>query len=410
MSSHKNRRNGSGSGSNGSQGTNSRQAKHPKTGEPPTLPFTGGLDPDVVMPTDVIGLEDQELTPRCPPSPHLSSRSSSPAPPNRNSESDSEPPSALADDQMAKLFQMLSTKFEKESKATRMEISGLRNEFKGEIKKVSKKQDAMDRRMVDCTKRVSALEGAISNAENIAKEAKMDKEEFQVKLSQVIDDIPSWKGIASMAADAPVPLPSPPIAGSSDGFSNFSKPGRSNAITCNLEGSVHFSRAECEKFFTSLLQARGLACQVKADGFYETSKRFTVLFSGPGNVGQECVNCLLRARKDSEGKWVPHTLKIPSGDSTRVFYDLEKSHKQIKLESITNSFSKLLCERYGEKWCFARKDQGKILREGIPMVQLSVTENSSTLQWFRRFVNKSPDYKEGVDKLFQESFGEELCS
>ena len=389
----------------GSQSSNPPKSKHAKVSQAVEAIERKGTQGDIesaVVRTVDADMDGHGDTPNAPASPASSpsSRSSSPIPPIVEP---TEPPSAVGDEMLDKLFKMLSTKIEKEAKSTKEEISGLRHEFKGELKKVSKKQDAMDLRITDCTSRVSALETAISNAENIAKEAKLEKADIQDKLAQVLDVS------ASKTGGAPVSLPSSSNAASSAGLSNFCKPGRPNAITINLEGLVHFSRTACKDFFTNLLQVKGLACDIQVAGLYETSKRFVVLFNGPGNVGTECVNCLLRARKDEEGKWVPHTIKTPSNDSVRVYFDLEKSHKQVKLETITNNFSKMLCERYGEKWCFARKDQGKILKEGVPMVQISVSENSSSMQWFRRFINTAPDFKDNVDKLFHESFGEELC-
>ena len=405
--SSKNRRHGSGSQSS-KKSDPPPQSKQSRTREPDSwikgenkerADTQGDIDQSFVVPT--LDADMGGGVP-CPPPSHASSprsRSSSPAPSSQHSE---EPPSALGDAQLDKLFKMLSTKIESEAKSTKAEIAGLKKEFKGELKKVSRKQDSMDLRVTECFSRVTALETAFSNAENVAKEAQLEKAAEDAMRDQ------------AAVASGPAPgahAPASSLPGSSAGFSNFDKPGRPNAISCNLEGGVHFTRSVCIEFFKALLQTKGLDCEVRVEGLYEASKRFVVVFEGFGSVGTECVKTLLRARRDSDQKWIPYTVKTPSDADVRLYFDIEKSHKQIKLETITNSFSKLLVERFGEKYCYPRKDAGKILKEGAPMLQVSVTENASSIQWFRRFINKSSFHdKETIDKLFHESFGEELCS
>jgi len=207
------------------------------------------------------------------------------------------------------------------------------------------------------------------------------------------------------------PVPTPKSSSSAN--PSFDRAPLDSVIQCNTEGGVMFTKEATKCFFLERLKEKGLVCEFEIPGQYQTSKRFRVVFKGPGNVPNEIVASLLRSRRTDDNKWIEFVIKNPSGDSVRFYFGPDKSPKQEKLEAVTNRFCKVLRSKYGEDKFFARKEAGRITSDGSPLAQISVTETSSELQWFKRTIERPIfsflDKDEMLGK-FQELFSEELCS
>ena len=99
------------------------------------------------------------------------------------------------------------------------------------------------------------------------------------------------------------------------------------------------------EFFVKALESKGLACELEVNCRFDTDKRFAVAFNGPGSVGKECVEALLRSKRSS-GEWQSFFVASPSGPQVQLHFDPDKGPMQIKLEITTQKCTKILQEKY----------------------------------------------------------------
>ena len=195
-------------------------------------------------------------------------------------------------------------------------------------------------------------------------------------------------------------------------FEGFDRAHRPYCLSCNAHDNVKFAKSTAKEFFVKLLESKGLKVEFDIDGQFELGKKFRLTFQGPGSVPIETVQCLLRARKGSDGKWLHFTIKDPDGTDVKFYWDEDKSPKSIKRETITNKFCNMLRERYGQddpegkSRFLARKEEGKISLKGGTLCSINVSSDNADLQW-----NLNADFEgSGIDKVaMSEAFKKKFC-
>ena len=134
-----------------------------------------------------------------------------------------------------------------------------------------------------------------------------------------------------------------------------------------------------------------------------------MFFNALGNVGNECVQALLRFKK-SNGKWHEFFVVSPSEAQVQLHFDPDKGPKQVKLEITTQKSTKILEGKYGEEKFYCRKDAGKIFMEGAPTACIYVSDRDAKLEWFKRTIGSSGIDKDATRTIFTDTFCEEWCS
>jgi len=305
----------------------------------------------------------------------------------------------------------------------------LRADLKNDIKvSASETKQYFRKEFSAANERITNLENAQTSNECRFNDFEQKLLEGSAKVSELLESTKETEKKCTSSAEAAVAaaaqasaaaatsLPAHPVhtpKSSSSANPSFDRAPLDSVIQCNADGGVMFTKDATKSFFLERLKEKGLECEFEIAGQYETSKKFRVVFKGPGSVPNEIVASLLRSRRDADNKWIAFHIQAPSGESVRFYFGPDKSPKQEKLEAITNRFCKVLRGKYGEDKFFARKEAGTITSEGSPLAQISVTETSSELQWFKRTIAR-PNFsyfdKDEMLGKFQDLFNEELCS
>ena len=83
----------------------------------------------------------------------------------------------------------------------------------------------------------------------------------------------------------------------------------------------------------------------------------------------------------------------PTGVALRMFWEPDKSSKRIKTETLSRKFAFILDERLMVCDVFARKAEGVISIDWVPMVRIDVESLTEvTVKWNRAFTDKYPDF------------------
>ena len=131
------------------------------------------------------------------------------------------------------------------------------------------------------------------------------------------------------------------------------------------------------------------------------ARRFLLKFKGEGNIGaQSAATALASLREEDpdsqEPKWKELWAKGPSGSDLRVYVGPDKSPKQERTEILSKRLAGILKPRLPTKDVFARRVEGVITIDWVPMVRVEVVSQSEVqIKWNKDFETENPGINKG---------------
>ena len=132
--------------------------------------------------------------------------------------------------------------------------------------------------------------------------------------------------------------------------------------------------------------------EVKIEG-KDLDKGFTLRFAGCIATAARRARKFMMMQKDG-GVWKQLVAKTPDGAEAKMFVDIDKNKKQVKLEMIGRRLYKVLKERYPARDFFYRKVSGTVVHDWTPLARVVVTSpEAHEIEWNVKLVDEL-----GIDK------------
>ena len=132
--------------------------------------------------------------------------------------------------------------------------------------------------------------------------------------------------------------------------------------------------------------------EMKIEG-KDLDKGFTFRFAGCTATAARRARKFMQLQRDG-GEWRDLVAKTPDGSETKMYLDVDKSKKQIKMEMMSRRLHKVLKEKYPARDFFNRKRDGTVSTEWTPLARIAnVNIDSYKIEWNMKLVGEL-----GIDK------------
>ena len=108
----------------------------------------------------------------------------------------------------------------------------------------------------------------------------------------------------------------------------------------------------------------------------------TIAFAGSADLAKLRAQKFYTTLKDQRGVWIQHQTTTSTGETIRVFADIDKNRRTLKAEMLLRRLTKFLAgENLGGKFT-SRKTDLQVCRDWVPLVRLgNITHDDYVLQW-----------------------------
>ena len=127
--------------------------------------------------------------------------------------------------------------------------------------------------------------------------------------------------------------------------------------------------------------------EMKIEG-KDLDKGFTFRFAGCTATAARRARKFMQLQRDG-GEWREIVAKTPDGSETKMYFDVDKNKKQIKMEMMGRRLHKVLKEKYPARDFFNRKRDGTISTEWTPLARVAIVgPESHQIEWNMKLVGE----------------------
>ena len=142
--------------------------------------------------------------------------------------------------------------------------------------------------------------------------------------------------------------------------------------------------------------------EMKIEG-KDLDKGFTFRFAGCTATAARRARKFMQLQRDG-GEWRDLVAKTPDGSETKMYLDVDKSKKQIKMEMMSRRLHKVLKEKYPARDFFNRKRDGTVSTEWTPLARIAnVNIDSYKIEWNMKLVGELGIDKDKVNEMVEAS-------
>jgi hypothetical protein len=247
---------------------------------------------------------------------------------------------------------------------------------------VSKHVSDIDERIAQHEERINTSE---TRMEEIVESCRLQGERVE-KALESLSAPPTWASVAAPSVSNPAPV--------SNAFDRAPNP---KTLVFNLHGNPVFAKEELCKFVKGQLSDLSVVCDFDIPG-RNTSKRFAVIFSGPG--AEQTAQRLLLHRKDASGAWKDDKINVIDAAPAKVYIQPDKSPKQERIEMVLRKMATHLRALDTNLRISCDPGTGTVRVNGTQFANVQVSKDNATAKWNDLVFNDHEKLVKDEIKLF----------
>jgi hypothetical protein len=247
---------------------------------------------------------------------------------------------------------------------------------------VSKHVSDIDERIAQHEERINTSE---TRMEEIVESCRLQGERVE-KALESFSAPPTWASVAAPSVSNPAPV--------SNAFDRAPNP---KTLVFNLHGNPVFAKEELCKFVKGQLSDLSVVCDFDIPG-RNTSKRFAVIFSGPG--AEQTAQRLLLHRKDASGAWKDDKINVIDAAPAKVYIQPDKSPKQERIEMVLRKMATHLRALDTNLRISCDPGTGTVRVNGTQFANVQVSKDNATAKWNDLVFNDHEKLVKDEIKLF----------
>jgi hypothetical protein len=260
-----------------------------------------------------------------------------------------------------------------------------------EIKKVSVQVTDMGNDVTNLDARINTHEARIdaseTRLEEIMESSRLQGERVEKALeSFAAQPKPTWASHAVPSVSNPAQV--------SNAFDRVPNP---STLVFNLHGNPVFAKEDLQKFVKDQLADLSVVCDFSIPG-RNTSKRFAVIFSGPGS--EQTAQRLLLHRKDASGAWKDDKIPVIDSEPAKVYISPDKSPKQERIEMVLRKLSAHVRALDTSLRVSSDPGTGTVRVNGTQFCNVQVSKDNASAKWNDLVFNDHEKLVKDEIKLF----------
>ena len=172
-----------------------------------------------------------------------------------------------------------------------------------------------------------------------------------------------------------------------------------------VNGLESFAKEALGAVVSSLLKEDGKDPAIASIVGSNVGKKFSVQFSGAGQIASENAARFLQFLKNGDGTWKEISIQVPGSGSRsqRLYFGPDISPRQERIEQLTKKLADVIKSKVEDpKTVFARKREGIVTLDFVPLASILVpSPNECSLRWNTELVQSTGFDKDALALLFK---------